>query len=54
MTAQEVIAQEIFTNSDQWDLDDFGMQAAAEIVAKLEKAGYAIGPKQSFRPVGSG
>ena len=41
-TAQEVIAEEIWTESDLWDLDDDGMAAAQNIIDSLERHGYRI------------
>jgi hypothetical protein len=41
-TAQQVIAEEIFNDSDKWDLDDQGMEAAALIIARLERYGFRI------------
>lgn len=41
-SAREVIAEEIMMNGDQWDLDDEGLEAADEIIARLERYGFRI------------
>lgn len=40
--ALKVIADEIFTNGDRWDMDDMGAGAAAAIVGRLKKHGLFI------------
>jgi hypothetical protein len=46
MDALKIIASEIWNESDRWDLDDEGDDAAASIIAALEKAGFCIVRKE--------
>lgn len=49
-TPQCVIAAEIFEESDLWDLDDFGIEAANNIIRRLDEHGFVIVRKPSEEP----
>lgn len=49
MKPRDIIAKEIWMESDRWDLDDEGLEAADSIIAALDRAGYAITPSDAER-----
>lgn len=45
-TPREVVAYWLWTEADAMDFDDMGVQAGSQVIAALDRAGFAIVPKE--------